>query len=153
MTFLLFVHVFGAVVFLGNIITAAFWKYRADSGRNPVVIRHTVKNVMLADFLFTLPGILLLIISGNIMAAKSGIPMDGLNWLTLSLILFIITGVLWLAVLIPLQRAMVRHSADCVKSGGVSTAYSRASRRWMIFGNIATLLPVVILYLMVAKFF
>ncbi|GAA0134917.1 hypothetical protein YSY43_17570 [Paenibacillus sp. YSY-4.3] len=147
----LLLHLAGVILFVGNIITAAFWKVRADLQKNPVVIHHTVKNVMLADIVFTLPGLLFVIISGIVMAVQAKISMHGLNWLTLSLVLFSITGVVWLAILLPLQRAMIRHSADCIEIGNISKAYAHASRLWAVFGIIATLLPVVILYLMIIK--
>lgn len=67
MNVLLFLHILGAVIFLGNIVTAAFWKIRADIKRDPKFIHHTVKNVMLADFIFTLPGLILIIVPGILM--------------------------------------------------------------------------------------
>lgn len=149
----LFLHLAGVVLFVGNIITAAFWKVRADLQKNSAVIHHTVKNVMLADFVFTLPGLILVIISGIAMVVRTEISTHGLNWLMLSLVLFAITGVVWLAILIPLQRAMIRHSAACIESGNISKAYVQASRLWAVFGIMATLLPIMILYLMIAKNF
>jgi len=153
MKFLLFLHVLGVVIFLGNIITAAFWKIRADIKGDPEFIHNTVKNVMLADFVFTLPGLILIIVSGILMAVQAGYSMSGLNWLTLSLILFIFTGVLWLLILLPIQRNMIRHSAQSIEEGDISKTYRKASRYWAIFGIIATLLPVVILYFMIIKGF
>ncbi|MGK5508937.1 DUF2269 family protein [Brevibacillus formosus] len=149
----LLLHLVGVVFFLGNIITAAFWKVRADLQKDPMVIHSTVKNVMLADYVFTLPGLLLIIFSGIQMALEANWQVNGMNWLTLSLLLFGVTGFVWLAVLIPLQRAMIRHSVASMVSGEISPAYTTASRRWAVFGIIATLLPVVILYLMVMKNF
>jgi len=146
-------HLFGVLLMAGNIITAAFWKIRADLTGSPSVIHHAVRNVMLADYVFTIPGLVLIIISGGVMAGKSGVPLSGINWLTLSLILLTVTGFIWLAILIPLQQRMIRFSADCVKTGTISEAYRRASRQWAIFGVAATLLPIVILYLMVMKGF
>lgn len=149
----LVLHLLGVVLFVGNIITAAFWKVRADLQRNPALIHSTVKNVMLADYVFTLPGLVLIVVSGIAMAVHAGMPMSGMNWLTLSLILFAVTGVIWLAVLIPLQRGMIRHSAECIESGIISKAYRQASLYWAVFGIAATLLPVVILILMITKSF
>lgn len=146
-------HVLGVVLFVGNIVTAAFWKVRADLQNNPVVIHQTVKNVMLADYAFTLPGLALIVVSGSTMAAKAGMPMAGLSWLTVSLVLFAVTGFIWLAVLIPLQRSMIRISAECIRSGAISEAYRRASRNWAVLGVAATLLPVAILILMITKSF
>lgn len=146
-------HLIGVVLFLGNIITAAFWKVRADLLKNPALIHSTVKNVMLADYVFTLPGLVFIIVSGIAMAVRAEMPMSGLNWLSLSLILFAVTGIIWLAVLIPLQRAMIRHSAQCIESGNISKAYRQASLFWAVFGIAATLLPIIILYFMITKGF
>lgn len=79
--------------------------------------------------------------------------MDTFNWLTLSLFLFVLTGILWLAVLIPIQRSMIRSSARSIDDGIISNKYQNVSRYWAIVGIAATLLPVVILYLMVTKAF
>lgn len=153
MNFWLLLHLVGVVLFVGNIVTAAFWKIRADLQKNPTIIHSTVKNVMLADYVFTLPGLVLIIVSGNVMAVQADLLTQGLNWLMVSLILFTVTGVIWLAILIPLQRAMIRHSAACIDSGSISVEYSRASRLWAVFGIVTTLLPAIILYLMISKSF
>ncbi|WP_199621951.1 DUF2269 family protein [Paenibacillus alkalitolerans] len=146
-------HLIGVVLFVGNIVTAAFWKVRADLTKNPVEIHSAVKNVMFADYVFTIPGLALIIVSGSVMAARAGFSLSGLNWLTLSLILLAVTGIIWAAVLIPLQRRMIWYSAECIEIGSISMSYRDASRSWAIFGIAATLLPLVILYLMVMKGF
>jgi len=151
MSLWLTLHLIGVVLFVGNIITAAFWKVRADLKKNAVEIHSAVKNVMLADYIFTIPGLVLIIVSGNIMAARAGMPMSGFNWLTLSLILLAVTGIIWAVILIPLQLKMIRYSEQCIKSGAISKAYQDASRLWAVFGIAATMLPLVILYLMVTK--
>lgn len=144
-------HVLGAILFVGNIVTAALWKTMADRSGNPAVIHQAARNVMLADWAFTVPGLVLLVVSGSLMAERGGYALDGLNWLTLSLILFGLSGAIWLAALIPLQRRMIRLSEEALRTGVPSESYRKASRNWAIFGTAATLLPIVILYLMVSK--
>ena len=62
---LLFLHILGAVIFLGILSLPPFWKIRADIKRDPRVIHHTGKTFMLADFIhLTLPGLILIIVSG-----------------------------------------------------------------------------------------
>lgn len=146
-------HLIGVVLSVGNIVTAAFWKVRADLTKKPAEIHRAAQSVMLADYLFTIPGLALIIVSGSIMAVDAGIPLSGLNWLTLSLILFASTGIIWAAILIPLQRRMIRYSAECIESGNISKAYRDAARSWAVFGIAATLLPIAILYFMVMKGF
>nr|WP_274413142.1 DUF2269 family protein [Bacillus methanolicus] len=60
---------------------------------------------------------------------------------------------LLMTILLPIQRSMIRHSAQSIEEGIISKAYRKASRYWGIFGITATLLPVVILYLMITKGF
>jgi uncharacterized membrane protein len=146
-------HLIGVLLAVGNIVTAAFWKVRADTSGNPAVIHYATRNVMLADYVFTIPGLILIVVSGGIMAERAGYPLSGFNWLTLSLVLFAITGIIWGVMLIPLQRKMIRISAECLTAGTVSQEYRDASRAWAIYGTIATLLPIAILYLMVMKGF
>ncbi|MBN2984872.1 MULTISPECIES: DUF2269 family protein [Cohnella] len=147
----LFLHVLGAILFVGNIVTAAFWKVRADASGDVRAIHLTARNVMLADYAFTIPGLALLVVSGALMAERGGYSLAGLNWLTFSLLLFALTGIIWLVALIPLQKKMIRASAEALREGAVTPAYRKASRCWAVFGIAATLLPVVILYLMVFK--
>nr|WP_248930850.1 DUF2269 family protein [Paenibacillus hamazuiensis] len=147
----LFIHLLGVVLFVGNIVTAAFWKVRADIKGDLNAIHQAARNVMIADWVFTLPGLVLIIVSGILMAVERGYTMNGFHWMTLSLLLFGLTGVIWLAVLIPLQRGMIRHSAASLQAGKLLSEYHKASLYWAVFGVLATLLPVVILFLMIFK--
>lgn len=147
------IHVCGAILLIGNIMTAAFWKMRADRSCHPAIIHSAAKGVMTADLLFTLPGIALLIISGFAMSAIGGYSFGEFHWLTLSLVLFILTGIIWVFLLLPLQRKMIRLSAEGLTSGTIPAGYRRASLYWNIYGTIAVLLPIAILYLMISKVF
>ena len=73
------------------------------------------------------------------------------SWLSLSLVLLVLTGLIWVALLLPLQFRMVRLSQASVAAGALDPDYTKASRRWAMFGGIATLLPVIILFLMAIK--
>lgn len=132
-------------------ITAAFWKIRAEFGKELQTIHRTAKNVMVADFVFTIPGIILLLVPGNIMMVRSGYSIAEWSWLSLSMWLFIASAVIWIAVLLPSQARMVKHSAQSVEQGKLTDAYRRASRTWDIFGVMATVIPLIVLYLMVVK--
>ncbi|MNN95133.1 hypothetical protein D3C81_2138930 [compost metagenome] len=63
------------------------------------------------------------------------------------------TGLIWLLILIPMQRKMIRLSADGIESGTVTAEYHKASRNWAVYGTMATLLPLGILFLMITKGF
>lgn len=149
--FILAIHILAAVVFLGNIITTAFWKVRADRSGNLENMAMTSRAILLADYIFTGPGIGALLITGIILAGISGWERFQEPWLGISLMLLLVTAFIWAGVLIPLQLRMVRLSQEGLAAGTVDPAYTRTSRRWSMFGGIATLLPIVILFLMVLR--
>lgn len=148
---LLLIHVFSAVVFVGNIITAAYWKVRADGSGNLETIYLTARGLLRADYMFTLPGMAGLLATGIAMVGVTDWDRFQEPWLAISFILLILTAIIWAALLLPLQRRMVRLAQQGAASGTLDPAYRQASRRWAMFGGVATLLPVVILALMVLK--
>ena len=60
-----FLHIAGAVVFLGNIIVTAAWMLMAERTRSVHVIHFSAKAVIRADLLFTLPGVFLVLMNGS----------------------------------------------------------------------------------------
>jgi hypothetical protein len=58
------IHMLGIVVFVGNIIVTGVWKYRADATQRPEVIAFAQRLVALTDWIFTLGGVILILIGG-----------------------------------------------------------------------------------------
>ncbi len=148
---LMFLHILGVVVFVGNIITAALWKTRADRSGDLATIAYAQRTVVLADWMFTLPGALLVVIGGYGMAATRPWPLHGLRWLEMGQGLFWLAVIIWLAVLVPAQRRLVALSEAGVKAGALPPEFATVSKRWAMWGGIATLLPIIVLFMMVTK--
>jgi len=53
----LFMHILGAIVFLGNIIVTAMWMMLAKRSKNPDNLRFAARSVIATDVCFTTPGI------------------------------------------------------------------------------------------------
>lgn len=144
-------HVLGVVVLLGNVTITAFWKVLADMSRDPVLIAHAQRGVAVADWLFTLVGILL-ILGGGIGAARvAEMPLLGADWLIAGEALFGLSGLIWLLVLVPLQIRQGRMARSFAGGGDIPERYFRDSRAWLIWGIIATVPLVAALYVMIAK--
>lgn len=146
-----FLHVLGAVLFLGNIITTAFWKIRQDRSSDPQQLHHMAQSIMRADYIFTIPGIMLLVIFGVLTAHSYGYSFMELNWLTLSILLFVISGILWGVVLLPSQLQMQTLSKQGIQTGKLPDAYFQYSKRWNVWGTVNTVIPIIVLFLMVVK--
>jgi uncharacterized membrane protein len=142
-------HTLGVVLFLGNIIVTAFWKVMADRTRDLAVIRFAVRATNWTDVFFTFGGVVLLAVAGRALAAQSGIL--ELPWLRLAYGLFAATGLLWLGVLIPLQRAQAKLLAPLPRDAAIPARYWRLALAWAVAGTVATLLPLGIVWLMTVK--
>ncbi len=142
-------HLLGAVLFLGNILVTAVWASLARRHREPEVVRFCVRGIVLTDAVFTLPGVMLLFLNGGMLGTawfKAGAP-----WIIVSVILFTITGIVWGAVLVPVQKRLLRVVDAMPPSGPVPPEYDAAFAKWFRWGGIATLLPLVTFVLMVTR--
>ena len=148
---LVLLHVLGAVIFLGNIIVSAMWMARARRTRDLQVLHFAAGAVIRADWMFTLPGILLILVPGLLIVGPwGGIP--GASWAEVSLALFILSGIMWVALLVPCQRKMRQLTTEAVEmKTALSEHFYKVAGRWFMWGGLATLLPVVSLYFMVFK--
>ena len=150
-TTLKFLHIFGVVLFVGNIITAALWKTRADRTGDLATIAFAQRTVAFADWAFTLPGVVLVVIGGYGMAARRPWPLHGLPWLEWGQGLFWLSALIWVLVLVPTQRRLITVSEDGRQKGSLPPEFAGLTRRWAMWGGIATLLPMIVLFLMIAK--
>ena len=55
-------HIFGVVIFLGNIIITGWWKVMADRTKNKQIIAFAQRQVTITDYLFTFGGVLLILV-------------------------------------------------------------------------------------------
>jgi uncharacterized membrane protein len=143
-------HIVGVVLFIGNIIVTAWWKVMADRTRDPKIIAFAQRQVTLTDWVFTFGGIVLVAIGGYGNAALHGIPMT-LAWLAWGNALFILSGVIWVAVLIPVQTKLARIARTFADGGTIPETYWRLEKLWGLFGGIATVLPLANIAIMVFK--
>ena len=144
-------HILGVVLFLGNIIVTAVWKLLADRTKNPPVVAYAQRLVTVTDVAFTASGAVLILVSGQAMADDFGGVFSGPSWLTIGWSLFVASGVIWLAVLIPIEVMQARLARDFRDAAAIPDRYWRLSTLWAIFGAIATVLPLANLYFMIFK--
>ncbi|MQX36216.1 DUF2269 family protein [Roseospira navarrensis] len=149
------VHVAGIAIFLGNVIVTAVWKALADRTGDARTIAFAQRLVTLTDWVFTAGGVALILASGYAMAALTGwlTPWGGFGpgWLQWGFGLFLASGVLWGAILIPIQIVQARMARRFQDGGPIPAVYWTLSRVWLWVGIVAILLPALNLYLMVVK--
>lgn len=145
------IHIFGVILLMGNIIVTAWWKGRANRSRNPIIIGFAQRQVTATDWLFTLPGAILIVASGDWVGYKLIADSWSLTWLTWGRLLFIASGVLWLAVLVPVQIKQAHLARGFEQGGAIPEVYWHLNQIWYRVGIVAVLLPLANLYWMVFK--
>lgn len=143
-------HIISATVLFGTGLGSAYYKFLADRSKNTFAIAITNKNLVLADWLFTTPTIIIQPVTGFILMSKSGYNLTE-PWLLLSLFFFIIAGACWLPVVV-LQIKMRNLSDIASKTNtDLSVPYWYYAKIWFKLGIPAFILMLVIFYFMTNK--
>jgi len=144
-------HIIGVVLLLGNIIVTGWWKLMANRTGNPVIIAFAQRQVTLTDFIFTAGGSALLFAAGIANVILSDIDIMSTGWLLWALILFTLSGVIWVFMLIPIQIRQAHSARRFSLDSIIPERYWKREAQWFIYGTIAVVLPCASLVLMVLK--
>lgn len=147
---LLFIHVLGAVIFLGNLIVTFFWKLMANRSEDPAILAFSQRMVTKTDRLFTALGATLLAVSGYLYAVKFNLSVTE-SWLLWAQVAFYASAVLWVLILLPIQHQQSKLALEFADGSEIPERYWQLSRYWNLVGTVATVLPTFSLYLMVTK--
>lgn len=144
------VHVISSTILFGTGLGIAFFKWIVDRSGNLSAIRVVSERVVVADWLFTTPAIVVQAASGVALAKLAGFPLLR-GWLVCAIALYLLAGACWLPV-VWLQMRMRDLARDADRDGTALPAlYHRHARRWFWLGVPAFLALVVVFWLMVAK--
>jgi uncharacterized membrane protein len=146
-----FIHLIGMVLLLGAGGGSAYYKYMTDryGSLDSIVLMN--KHVVLADWLFTTPAVIIQPISGMILASILQIPLSQ-SWLKLSILLYLFSVGLWL-VAVYLQIKMKKLALEAQKSGNkLSVQYTTYAKIWFMIGFPSFLSMMAIVVLMVFKY-
>lgn len=143
-------HIFGAIIFLGNIIVTGTWMFLAERNMQNATLHFAAKAVNWADVLFTGPGVLLVLANGLVMIASWG--GVGIGWIAVALGLFSLSGIVWVGFLLRYQELLIQLSSNSAASGEqLPEAFFQVLHRWYFWGIVATILPFMSMILMVVK--
>jgi len=144
-------HIFGVVIFLGNIMVTAVWMLLAERTKEPAVMHFASKVVNWAAVLFTGPGVILVLSNGLILATQWG-GIYRTSWITAALALFALSGIVWVGFLLRYQHRLIQLSKDSNESRDqLPKEFFQVLRRWYFWGIVATILPLISLVFMVVK--
>ena len=140
-------HILSAVVLMGTGSGIAFFMLMAVLSRSQETIRHVSRIVILADWLFTAPAVLVQLITGVWLMSLLNVSITSPWFLTVAA-LFILIGCCWLPV-VWIQYQL--HREACMENGFLSVRFKRLMRLWIALGIPAFAAMLVLFWLMVAK--
>jgi uncharacterized membrane protein len=145
-----YIHILSSTLLFGTGLGTAFHGYLAFRTKDSRVVASVGRSVVLADWLFTAPAVVVQPLTGVSMAVLAGFPLMS-GWLALSIALYILVGACWLPV-VWLQIELRRMAKASLERGeALPPRYFRFLRIWFILGWPAFLAVLAIFYLMVFK--
>ncbi len=145
-----YIHILSSTLLFGTGLGSAFYMWRANQSGNLDAMRFAAKNVVIADWIFTAPAVIIQPLTGFWLMAILHYPVTS-KWIIWSLLLYIITGACWLPVVwLQIKMHEFLKQADEFKCKLPGKYYSYA-RMWFILGWPAFFSVLLIFYLMVFK--
>jgi len=143
-------HILSSILLFGTGLGSAFYKYFSDRTGNIAAIAVTNRLVVLADWLFTTPTVMIQPITGVLLLQTIGISWRE-PWVLTSLVLYAIAGSCWLPVVWLQIRMRDISSAACAAGEPLSDLYHRHKRVWFWLGVPAFMCMVSVVVLMVFR--
>ncbi len=143
------IHIISVIIFLGNITIGIFWKIQADKSTDRLKIADTFKNIILADRIFTMPSVAVLFIFGMGAAMQGNLSLVETPWILWGIIMLIISAFAFMSKVVPIQKQILALASDEQRFSW--DEYLKLSRKWNIWGSIATITPYIAVALMVLK--
>lgn len=143
-------HILSATVLVGVGFGTAFYKWMIDRSGDVRAIAYTSRLVVLADWLFTTPAIILQPLTGLWMLHLAGYSLSS-TWIAWTLLLYALAGVCWLPVVWLQYRMRALAAAALVTDQALPASYWRYARIWFWLGIPAFFAMLAIYALMVFK--
>jgi uncharacterized membrane protein len=143
-------HIVSSTILFGTGIGSAFYMLFTSRTRNVQAIAVVTRHVVIADWLFTAPAVLVQPLSGWYLMARTGWPLSA-TWLRDALALYAFAIACWIPVvwLQMRMRNMARRAAQSNEQ--LPQGYWRYLSWWIVLGSWAFVAFVVVFFLMVAK--
>ena len=144
------VHIISSTVLFGTGIGIAFFMLRSHFSTELSEKFYAVHNTVLADYLFTLPAVVLQPLTGIWLVWQAGYSWTD-TWLVWTVILYVVAGMCWLPV-VWIQIQLRSILSDSRESGtALPPRYTSLFKIWFLLGWPAFISLVIIFFLMVYR--
>ncbi len=139
------VHILSAAVLFGTGMGTAFFMLRAYLSQNDEAMMVTTKTVVIADWIFTTPAVVIQLATGLWLTSYLNIAFDS-PWFVAVILLYALIGFCW----IPVVCIQIRIR-NLIAAGARRVDYKNLMRAWTALGVPAFASLIVIFYLMVSR--
>jgi uncharacterized membrane protein len=143
-------HIVFSTLLFGTGLGSAFYMFFTSLTRDARAVANVVRLVVIADWSFTTPTIILQPATGLYLVHLAGFPLSS-GWILWSIVLYLIAGVCWLPV-VWMQIRMRELAVEAARTDNALPArYFAYFRWWTGLGFIAFFALIAVFYLMVVK--
>lgn len=139
------IHIISASILFGTGLGTTFFMWRAHSSGSREAMAVTMRNVVLADWIFTTPAVIVQPLTGLWLVHTLSIPLDS-GWFVAVVILYVLIGLCW----IPVVAIQIRIR-DTLNSAAEPPQYRTLIRAWIGLGIPAFSMVLILFFLMVTK--
>ena len=139
------IHILSATVLFGTGMGTAFFMLKAYLSGNEEAMRVTTRTVVIADWLFTTPAVIIQLLTGLWLTSVLNIAYSS-AWFVSVIALYVFVGLCWL----PVVWIQIRVR-NLIEDGRTRDSYAGLMRIWIALGVPAFAAVIVIFYLMVSK--
>lgn len=144
------IHILSSTVLFGTGIGSAFYFFMANRRKDIAGIYFAARHVVIADWVFTTPSIIIQLATGLALVHVTGYELTE-GWVLLALALYFFAGACWLPV-VWMQikmRDMAKISLDT--GNALPRHYWKLNQWWIILGALAFPAILLVFFLMVYK--
>lgn len=144
------IHILSSTILFGTGIGSAFYMFMANRRGDIAGIYFATRHVVIADWLFTAPSVIIQLLTGISLAYVMDYPMSQ-GWVLWALMLYVFAGACWLPV-VWMQikmRDMAKYALDTGKP--LPDRYWAMDKWWITLGSLAFPAIMVVFYLMVYR--
>lgn len=144
LTLLKTLHILSASILFGTGLGIAFFCYRGLKDAETPVRYFATRTTVLADYVFTLPAVIIQPVTGIWMAKLANYELSEL-WLSISIALYSVASITWFATLF-VRRNLRNMAKEALQTGQQPpAAFTRTMRLWTML-SMAALIDLIIIY-------
>jgi uncharacterized membrane protein len=144
------IHILSSTILFGFGLGSAFWMFMANRSKDVAAIAFATRMVVLADWAFTTPAIIIQPLSGLWLVHLAGFELWH-GWVMWAICLYGFAGLCWLPVVWMQLKMKALAQIAYAQDAALPALYWHYDRAWIVLGSLAFPAIVWVFWLMVAK--